>query len=166
MRNNLIYLFLCTLLFICCEDDEQMKYAKIYFPLATWAEKNDFFIADFDYEKDTTYIIGAYCGGSITVPQDVKVSIGLATDSLQKLQLKEPAIANFELLPADSYEKTPVDMVAVIKKTTSRGDLKVIFHTTDLDPLKQYVLPLRLESTSHYEIASQHSYLFFGIKKQ
>lgn len=48
MKNNLIML-LCVLLFISCKDDEQMQYAKIYFPLATWAEKSDFFIANFDY---------------------------------------------------------------------------------------------------------------------
>jgi hypothetical protein len=113
MKNNLIML-LCVLLFISCKDDEQMQYAKIYFPLATWAEKSDFFIANFDYEKDTTFIIGTYCGGSIPVPQDVKVSIGLATDSLQKLQVKDPSFANYEVLPESSYEIIPSDMVTVI----------------------------------------------------
>ena len=148
MKNNLIML-LCVLLFISCKDDEQMQYAKIYFPLATWAEKSDFFIANFDYEKDTTFIIGTYCGGSIPVPQDVKVSI-----------------ANYEVLPESSYEIIPSDMVTVIKKNTNRGDLQVIFRTTELDPAKRYVLPLCINSTSHYELAPQHSYLFFGIKKQ
>lgn len=165
MKNNLIML-LCVLLFISCKDDEQMQYAKLYFPLATWAEKSDFFIANFDYEKDTTFIIGTYCGGSIPVPQDVKVSIGLATDSLQKLQVKDPSFANYEVLPESSYEIIPSDMVTVIKKNTNRGDLQVIFRTTELDPAKRYVLPLCINSTSHYELAPQHSYLFFGIKKQ
>ena len=166
MKNNMALMLLISLLFISCDADEQMQYAKIYFPLATWAEKSDFFVADFNYEKDNTYIIGAYCGGSIPVPQEVKVSIGLATDSLVKLQAKDPSLANYEILPESSYEITPSDMVAVIKKNTSRGDLQVVFHTADLDPAKQYVLPLYIKSTSHYELASQHSYLFFGIRKQ
>ena len=166
MKINTVLFVLCALLFISCNDDEQMQYAKIYFPLAAWTEKNDFFVADFNYEKDTTFIVGAYCGGSIPVPQEVKVSIGLATDSLRRLQAKDPSYADYEALPEGSYEITPADMVAVIKKNTSRGDLHVVFHTTNLDPAKQYVLPLCLKSTSHYELAPQHSYLFLGIKKQ
>lgn len=166
MKINTVLFVLCALLFISCNDDEQMQYAKIYFPLATRAEKNDFFVADFNYEKDTTFVIGAYCGGSIPVPQDVKVSIGLATDSLRRLQAKDLSLADYELLPEDSYEITPADMVAVIKENTTRGDLQVVFHTTNLDPAKRYVLPLYMKSVSHYELAPQHSYLFFGIKKQ
>lgn len=166
MRNNLLLLMLCTLFLVSCEEDEQMQYAKVYFPLATRAEKSDFFITNFSYAKDTTFIIGAYCGGSIPVPQEVKVTIGLAADSLQRLQLKDPSFANYEVLPEGSYEITPSDMVAVIKENTNRGDLRVVFHTTSLDPSKQYVLPLYMKSTSHYELAPQNHYLFFGIKKQ
>ena len=166
MKINTVLFVLCALLFISCNDDEQMQYAKIYFPLAAWTEKNDFFVADFNYEKDTTFIVGAYCGGSIPVPQEVKVSIGLATDSLRRLQAKDPSYGDYEALQEGSYEITPAERVAVIKKNTSRGDLQVVFHTTNLDPAKQYVLPLCLKSTSHYELAPQHSYLFLGIKKQ
>lgn len=166
MKNKLLLLALGALLFSNCKEEEEMQYAQIYFPLSAWAEKSDFFVAHFDYARDTTYIIGAYCGGSIPVPQDVRVSIELATDSLQRLQATDPSFAAYELLPEGSYEVTPADWVAVIKENTSRGDLKVVYHTTLLDPAKQYVLPLRIQSTSHYELASQHSYLFFGIKKQ
>ena len=74
--------------------------------------------------------------------------------------------ANYEILPVGSYDITPADTVAVIKKNTSRGDLKVTFRTTTLEPTKQYVLPLHIKSTSHYEVSDQHSYLFFGINKQ
>lgn len=166
MRNNILLLMLCALFFVSCEDEEQMQYAKIYFPLAVRAEKSDFFVANFSYEKDTTFIIGAYCGGSVPVPQDVKVSIALATDSLKKLQAKDPSFANYEVLPEGSYEITPADRVAVIKENTNRGDLRVTFRTTGLDKTKQYVLPLYLKSTTHYELSQEHSYLFFGIKKQ
>lgn len=166
MKNKLIAFVLCTLFFVSCDDEEQMQYANIYFPLSTWASKSDFFVADFSYEKDTTFVVGAYCGGSIAVPQDVRVVIGLATDSLQRLQLRDPSFGSYELLPEDSYEITPSDRVAIIEKGTHRGDLAVLFRTTRLDPSKQYVLPLRIESTSHYEIASRHSYLFFGIKNK
>lgn len=166
MRSNIFLLVLSALLFIGCDDDEQSQYAKIYFPLATRAEKSDFFVANFSYAKDTTFIIGAYCGGSIPTPQDVKVAIGLATDSLCRLQAKDSSFANYEVLPEGSYEITPADTIAVIKANTARGDLRVVFHTTRLDPAKQYVLPMYMKSTSHYELAPQYSYLFFGIKKQ
>lgn len=166
MRNNILLLMLCALFFVSCEDEEQMQYAKIYFPLAVRAEKSDFFVANFSYEKDTTFIVGAYCGGSVPVSQDVKVSIALATDSLRKLQAKDPSFVNYEVLPEGSYEITPADMVAVIKENTSRGDLCIAFRTTKLDKAKQYVLPLCMKSTTHYEISQEHSYLFFGIKKQ
>lgn len=166
MKNKLLLLMLCAFFLLSCGDDEEMRYANIYFPLSTWASKCDFFIANFDYAKDTTYVVGVYCGGSLPVPQNVNVSIGLSVDSLKKLQVKEPSFANYEVLPEGSYDITPADTVAMIKKNTNRGDLRIIFHTTKLDPTKQYVLPLRIKSTSHYELAPQHSYLFFGIKKQ
>ncbi len=166
MKSKLLLLMSCAFFLLSCGDDEEMQYANIYFPLSTWASKSDFFIANFDYAKDTTYIVGAYCGGSIPVPQNVSVSIGLSVDSLKKLQLKEPSFASYEVLPKGSYDITPADTVAVIKENTNRGDLRIIFHTTKLDPTKQYVLPLRIKATSHYELAPQHSYLFFGIKKQ
>ena len=166
MKSKLLLLMSCAFFLRSCGDDEEMQYANIYFPLSTWASKSDFFIANFDYAKDTTYIVGAYCGGSIPVPQNVSVSIGLSVDSLKKLQLKEPSFASYEVLPEGSYDITPADTVAVIKENTNRGDLRIIFHTTKLDPTKQYVLPLRIKATSHYELAPQHSYLFFGIKKQ
>ena len=137
MKINTVLFVLCALLFISCNDDEQMQYAKIYFPLVAWTENNDFFVADFNYEKDTTFIVGAYCGVSIPVPQEVKVSIGLATDSLRRLQAKDPSYAVYAALPEGSYEITPADMVAVNKKNTSRGDLQVVFHTTNMDPAKQ-----------------------------
>ncbi len=39
MKINTVLFVLCALLFISCNDDEQMQYAKIYFPLAAWTEK-------------------------------------------------------------------------------------------------------------------------------
>ena len=166
MKSKSLILLLLFFFFLGCEEKEEIQYAKIYFPLSAWATKSDFFIANFDYAKDTTYIIGAYCGSSISVPQNVEILIGLAVDSLKKLQKTDPSFANYEILPVGSYDITPADTVAVIKKNTSRGDLKVTFRTTTLEPTKQYVLPLHIKSTSHYEVSDQHSYLFFGINKQ
>ena len=44
MKINTVLFVLCALLFISCNDDEQMQYAKIYFPLAAWTEKTIFLL--------------------------------------------------------------------------------------------------------------------------
>lgn len=167
MKRIIPVFILCTLLFFACDnDDEKMEYAKIYFPLATRADQNGIFLARFDYAKDTTFIIGAYCAGSILPTQDVRVAIGLAEDSLLNAQQQNVTVAGYNLLPAEAYEVLPADTVTTIKKGTERGDIKVKFHTSVLDPGKQYILPLYIKSTSYYEIAAKYNYLFFGIKIQ
>ena len=169
LMKKLVTLLLClsSLGFTACGDkDEQMEYASIYFPLATRAESNGLFMASFDFDRDTTFIIGAYCAGSIFPPQDIVVGIDLATDSLAVAAQTDATLAGLTLLPVDTYEVEPASMQAVIREGTERGDLKFTFHLQALDPGTQYVLPLKIVSTSHYVIAPKYECVFFGIKKK
>ena len=162
-----LLLCLCSLGFTACDDeDEQMEYASIYFPLATRAGSNGLFSASFDFSRDTTFIIGAYCAGSILPPEDIVVGIEVAADSLASAAQTDAQLAGMTLLPADTYGASPASMQAVIRKGTERGDLTFTFHTQTLDPGTQYVLPLKIVSTSHYVIAPKYQCVFFGIKKK
>lgn len=162
---SLIFLLFLMFMFSCENEEEQMEYAKIYFPLSTRAT-NGVFVANFDFTKDTTFIVGAYCAGSILPTQDISVQIAFAEDLFTESQVTNPALAGYELLPASAYEVSPEDMTVTIKKGTERGDIKITFHNTNLDDSKQYILPLKIASTSQYEISPTHGTLFFGIKKQ
>jgi hypothetical protein len=162
---SVVFFLLASLLFSCTAEEEQMEYAQIYFPLSTRAT-NGVFVANFDFTKDTTFIVGAYCAGSVLPPQDISVQIALAGDLLTEAQVTNPALASYELLPASAYEISPEDIAVVIKKGTERGDLSIIFHTATLDDSKQYILPLKITSTSLYEVSATYGTLFFGIKKR
>ena len=59
--KKILRLFLVgSLLLVSCQDNEEMKYASVYFPLATWADGNGIFQTKFEFSSDTTYIVGAY----------------------------------------------------------------------------------------------------------
>lgn len=64
MKKILRLFLIGSLLFVSCQDDEEMKYASVYFPLATWADGNGIFQTKFDFSRDTTYIVGAYCSAA------------------------------------------------------------------------------------------------------
>lgn len=165
--KKLLHLFLLgSLLFVSCQDDEEMKYASIYFPLATWADGNGIFQTKFDFSRDTTYIVGAYCSGSIMPRSDIRVTMELAADSLVSAQQVSAAIRNYELLPESAYTVDPASLQCVIRKGTERGDLLITFHTSQLDADKKYILPLRIQSVSEHEIAPRYNTLFFGITKR
>ncbi len=166
MRKLLPLFLLVSIAFTACQDDEEMKYASIYFPLATWADSDGIFQTEFDFSRDTTYIVGAYCAGSILPEGDIQVVVELAADSLAKAQATIPELLNYELLPDNAYSVTPEDMTCVIRKGTERGDLSVTFHTSQLDADKKYILPLRILSVSRYEIAPRYNTLFFGVSKR
>jgi hypothetical protein len=143
-----------------------MMYAKIYFPLSARADANGLFLAPFDYTRDTTFIVGAYCSGSLLPQNDVRVELELASDSLAAAQALIPALAAYAELPVAAYTVAPADMSCVIRRGAERGDVGVTFHTTQLDPAVSYILPLRIRSVSRYEIAEKYSTLFFGIRKK
>ena len=116
-----LLLCLCSLGFTACDDeDEQMEYASIYFPLATRAGSNGLFSASFDFSRDTTFIIGAYCAGSILPPEDIVVGIEVAADSLASAAQTDAQLAGMTLLPADTYEVSPASMQAVIQGDRAR----------------------------------------------
>lgn len=159
-------LSVCALFFLSCGDDEkEVEYAKIYFPLATRADANEMFHVQFNYARDTSFIVRAYCAGSVLTPEDVKVDIELATEQLQEKWQTNPAFTAYELIPADAYTIDPGDLKLVIKKNTEGSDLKVHFKTSVFAAGKKYVLPLRIRSTSHYEISDKYGLLFFAIQQ-
>lgn len=165
MRKLLPIFLLVCIAFASCQEDEEMRYASIYFPLATWADGNGVFQAEFDFTKDTTYIVGAYCAGSIMPEGDILVTMELAADSLAAAQQKVSALQAYELMPQAAYSIQPENMQCVIRKGVERGDLLVTFHTSQLDADKKYILPLRIQSVSRYEIAPHYNTLFFGVSK-
>lgn len=165
--KKILRLFLVgSLLFVSCQDDDEMKYASVYFPLATWADGNGIFQTKFDFTKDTTYIVGAYCSGSILPEHDIRVTMELATDSLASAKQASAVIQAYELLPESAYSVQPAGLECTIRRGTERGDLLVTFHTSRLDADKKYILPLRIQSVSAYEIAPRYNTLFFGITKR
>ena len=90
MKKILRLFLIGSLLFVSCQDDEEMKYASVYFPLATWADGNGIFQTKFDFSRDTTYIVGAYCSGSLLPERDIRVTMELATDSLASAKQASP----------------------------------------------------------------------------
>ena len=155
-----LLLLLAPLAFCSCEKEtEEMKYAAVYFPLATRADTDGVFQAEFKFDRDTTFMVAVYCAGSIMTPVDVDVQLVSAADSLSKL----PKLADYELLPEDAYTTNPEDLRLTVKKNTERGEMFVTFLTSRLDPEKKYILPLKIERVSQYEIASKYECLFFGI---
>ena len=85
--KKILRLFLVgSLLLVSCQDDEEMKYASVYFPLATWADGNGIFQTKFDFSRDTTYIVGAYCSGSIMPEHDIR------TRWLPPSRLRQPSV--------------------------------------------------------------------------
>lgn len=168
--KTLLFLFILGVFtlssFSCSDDEKEMEYAKIYFPLATRADANGIFSAKFDYTRDTTFIVRAYCAGSMVTPNDVTVNIELATNEFIEKQNSNPAFADYELLPEDSYSIDPIDLTLIIKKNTDSKDMKVSFETPKLTIGKKYILPLKIKSTSLYEISDKHSLLFFAIEEK
>ena len=165
--KKILRLFLVgSLLLVSCQDDEEMKYASVYFPLATWADGNGIFQTKFDFSRDTTYIVGAYCSGSIMPEHDIRVTMELATDSLASAKQASAAIRAYDLLPESAYTVEPASLECTIRRGTERGDLLVTSHTSQLDADKKYILPLRIRSVSEYEIAPRYNTLFFGITKR
>ncbi len=165
--KKILRLFLVgSLLLVSCQDDEEMKYASVYLPLATWADGNGIFQTKFDFSRDTAYIVGAYCSGSILPEHDIRVTMELATDSLASAKQASAAIQAYDLLPESAYTVEPASLECTIRKGTERGDLLVTFHTSQLDADKKYILPLRIQSVSEYGIAPRYNTLFFGITKR
>lgn len=164
MKRTLLAFMLSTLVLLCsCGDGgEEMQYARIYFPLASRAGSDGVFRAEFDFSRDTTFIIGAYCAGSILPEEDVEVEIAPAADSLAATA----SLSGWTLLPDEAWEADPADMRVTVRRGTERGDMVVTFHTQRLDPARKYILPLRIESVSHYEIAPKYHTLFFGVSKK
>lgn len=166
MKKICSFFLVGFLLLASCQKDEEMKYASVYFPLATWADGNGIFQTEFDFTRDTTYIVGAYCSGSILPERNIRVKIELATDSLASARQASAAIQAYELLPESAYTVDPASLECIIRKGTERGDLLVTFHTSQLAADKKYILPLRIQSVSEYEIAPRYNTLFFGITKR
>lgn len=102
----------------------------------------------------------------MVTPNDVTVNIELATNEFIEKQNSNPAFADYELLPEDSYSIDPIDLTLIIKKNTDSKDMKVSFETPKLTIGKKYILPLKIKSTSLYEISDKHSLLFFAIEEK
>ncbi|MGM9737461.1 MAG: DUF1735 domain-containing protein [Candidatus Cryptobacteroides sp.] len=162
MKKILLTLLCIPLLFSCFKDDQKMEYAKIYFPLAARAV-NGVFNASFNMDADTSFIVGAYCAGSIFTPVDVDVEIALAEEEFAASKAGNASLAAYELLPEDLYEIEPSNLKLTIKAGTERADLRVHFKTGMFEAGKKYVLPLKLVSVSKYEIADQYNVLYFGV---
>lgn len=155
-------LLLIPLVCSCFKDNPEIEYAKVYLPLATRAT-NGVFNASFTADKDTTFIVGAYCSGSIMTPVDVDVTLALATEEFAAAKAEKPALASYQLLPADCYDIVPSDMKVTIKAKTERADISVNFHTSKFTPGTNYVLPLKVAEVSEYEISESYNVLFFGV---
>lgn len=165
--KKILQLFLTgSLLFVSCQNEEEIKYASVFFPLATWADGDGIFQTAFDFSRDTSYLVGAYCSGSVMPRNDILVTMELALDSLASAREVSPALQEYELLPEGAYTIEPATLQCVIRKGTERGDLSVTFHTSQLNADKKYILPLQIRSVSEHTIAARYNTLFFGIKKR
>lgn len=163
MKRVSLILLLVGLVTSCFKDDKEIEYAKVYLPLASRADANGVFNASFKSTSDTTFIVGAYCAGSIMTPSDVNVQMAMAVDEFEAAKASNPALAAYDLLPERCYEIQPSDLNVVIKANTERADLKVNFSTGKFMKGKKYILPLKIESVSQYEIADTYNVLFFGV---
>jgi len=164
MKKKFLFLLLGMFLLFSCEDDDEMKYAKIYFPLATRAHIDSTFVFTFDFSRDTTHIVRAYCAGTILPSNDIDVKIKVDKDSLLRKQAKNQHYEKFVFLPENSYTVQPSDMNLKITKGKDGADLIIAFDNSKLDPSTKYILPLKIEQSSHYEISEQYGALFIEIR--
>lgn len=156
-------MLLVTVLAVSCfKDNREIEYAKVYLPLASRAT-NGVFDASFNCDADTSFIVGAYCSGSIMTKVDVDVRFAPAVEEFEAAKETNARLADYTILPEEYYQISPSNLEVTIKAGTDRADLKVHFYTSSFDRGKKYVLPLKLESVSEYEIAENYNVLFFGV---
>ena len=165
MESKKLFLLIVSILLLasCFKDEKEIEYAKVYFPLAARSDANGVFNTNFSVDKDTTFIIGAYCSGSIITPEDVRVKIDFAYEEFSDAQASVSALAGYELMPEEALVIEPGNMEVVIAAGKERADLKVTFYTAYLTAGHKYVLPVKISSVSLYEITEKNSVLFFGV---
>lgn len=179
--RKFILLFLTSLSFfwIACEDPavpRQEEYMTLYLPMVQ--EKSSVLQAfplvsntvnyveldKLSFERDTLLKIGVYCGGMVVPQQEVKIEFALATDSLSSLQQKGVPESSYPLLPEEYYSIASWNVT--IPQGNPNGYLEVQLKNTEIPQGGQFILPLKIKSTSVYTLNEAASFILLGINKK
>ena len=177
MRNKLL-LLLMVIFAAGCEDpnvERDPEYMNIYIPKSH--EKSDLLqtvpivyntvnfvkLTGLDFNKDTVLLVGAYCGGMILNGGDITLEFALAEDSLASLQNKPVSQAVYKNLPAEYY--TVDNWTVRIPKNDTNGYLKVNLKNSLIPENSQFILPLRIKSSSKYSIDPSFSFILLAIDR-
>ena len=155
--------------------DRQDEYMNVYLPMTI--EKNNILqhvpliyndvnfleLEGLNFSKDTTFVLGAYCAGTNFTSQDVSVDFSLANDILLSLQSKPVPQAAYQLLPESYY--TVNSWNQSITKGETNCYMNIELKLTQLPAGSHFILPVKVDKVSKYNIDPEKSFILLGISK-
>lgn len=158
IKINKLFLTLFVLLFVgACSSDVDFgeQYRKIVYIVKS---ENTVYVREHKIvSEEQAGGISLYCGGSDELKEDVKVTVTLTDiDVIKRYNAKNFTAWNdnlhdaLEMLPAEYYSIDSYS--ATIKAGAEYAEIPIMIATEDIDPDKNYVIPLAISDASGYEV--------------
>ena len=180
MKKIISFLFLiCCLSIISCNDSKDIdrleEYMSIYIPrtieksttlqTVPLVKNNVNFVelSGLDFKRDTTFVLGVYCGGTVAPSEDVHVKLALETDSLVSLQKKNVPQSVYVQLPENFYSIDNWNVI--IPKGRENGYLNIDLKLSQIPARSKYILPVRIDNISKYALNPEMSFILLAINK-
>ncbi|RHJ86708.1 DUF1735 domain-containing protein [Parabacteroides sp. AM08-6] len=178
MKKVILFISIICCIFSCNDSkdiDRIEEYMNVYIPLCV--EKNSILqtvplvknsvnfveISNFNFNSDTLFLLGAYCGGTLAPSEDLKVEFSLATDSLVSLQKKNVSQSVYQQLPEKYYSIENWNVT--IPKGHENGYLNVNLKLSQIPAGSKFILPIRINSVSKYDLDPEKSFILLAINK-
>ncbi len=161
------FFFCCILLFsiIGCQEEFDTKevYKKIVYII-----NSDDAISPFTHPftgAESTGFVSVYCSGSLMPENDILVELGYDNELVSKYNFTEfeNDTGKYVVPLASKYYKIP-SFSATIKKGEPHANVFINVNPEGLSPDTTYVIPLKIISSSEYEISEKLSSILYSVK--
>lgn len=169
MTKKYIYrfLFFCILVFSVTGCQEEFDSKEVYKKIVYIINSDDA-ISPFTHPftgAESTGFISVYCSGSLMPENDIHVELGYDNELVSEYNFTEfeNDTSKYVIPLASKYYNIP-SLSATIKKGEPHVNLFINVNPEGLSPDTTYVIPLKLISSSEYEISEELSSILYSVR--
>lgn len=161
------YLLLAIPLFFSCQEkyEDVEVYKKLIYIVDS--ENTIAYLPHQFQEEASEGFISLYCGGSLMSDKDVDIKMTLDDELIEKynyFEFENDVTKYVKALPKENYSIPSLSLTMKSGEACARMPINI--KTNKLSPDETYVIPLKIESLSNYEINPKLSKILYGLKLQ